>query len=352
MAHPSPERQIEFLSQMQRLLSEGLFVATYKYALLMALADICVEQGKDDDVPLEISTRCIAEEFIQYYWRQSMPFAPQADPLQVLRQNTGRQAGIIKAVLEARNHYNGSIAAACRDGRNWNLLVNQVDRVVRQMPLWKLQTVGAERLDFLYENTGTGTRITLKPGVPYCFRKHYPLIADLVKGAWARYVRRFNSDLLGTTSDLHEFLFGSERVSLAAVKPILLEYQKGDCFYCRRPLRDETAHVDHFIPWSRYPVDLGHNFVLTHASCNSLKSDRLACAKHLNAWVAQAERSAPAMAREYDRDGVRHDFAKSVRIVTWAYTQTFECNGLTWVQSNQLEPLPVGWAQPLEGLFN
>jgi hypothetical protein len=79
------------------------------------------------------------------------------------------------------------------------------------MPLWKLQTVGSERLDFLYENAGAGTKITLKPGVAYCFRKHYPLIADLVKGAWARYVRRFNTTLLGTTSDLHEFLFGSER---------------------------------------------------------------------------------------------------------------------------------------------
>ena len=52
----------------------------------------------------------------------------------------------------------------------------------------------------------------------------------------------------GTASDLHDFLFGSERASLAAVKPILLEVQKGDCFYRHRPLRDESAHVDHFIP--------------------------------------------------------------------------------------------------------
>jgi hypothetical protein len=331
-----------------------LFVAMYNYALLMALADICVEQGQDDDGPLEVSTRRIAEKFIQYYWRQSMPFAPQADPAQeqVLRQNTGNQAGIIKAVLAARNHYNGSIVEACRDERNWRLLVSRADKVVREMPLWKLQTVGGERLDFLYENTGSGTHITLKPGVPCCFRKHYPLIADLVKGAWARYVRRFNIQLLGTTSDMHEFLFGSERASLAAVKPILLEFQKGDCFYCHRPLREESAHVDHFIPWSRYPVDLGHNFVLAHATCNSQKSDWVACANHLNAWVAQAESFAPEMAREYDRNGVRNDFATSVRIVNWAYTQTFECRGLTWVQSDQLEPLPPEWAQPLSELLN
>jgi hypothetical protein len=28
----------------------------------------------------------------------------------------------------------------------------------------------------------------------------------------------------------------------------LLDFQKGDCFYCRRPLREESAHVDHFVP--------------------------------------------------------------------------------------------------------
>ena len=40
MPQPTPERQIEFLTNLQQLLSEGLFVATYKYALLMALADM------------------------------------------------------------------------------------------------------------------------------------------------------------------------------------------------------------------------------------------------------------------------------------------------------------------------
>jgi hypothetical protein len=34
--------------------------------------------------------------------------------------------------------------------------------------------------------------------------------------------------------------------------------------------------VDHFIPWSRYPADLGHNFVLAHDRCINAKSDYLA----------------------------------------------------------------------------
>ncbi len=41
----------------------------------------------------------------------------------------------------------------------------EIDQVVRVMPLWKLQTVGDERLDFLYDNVDRGTIVTLKPGV-------------------------------------------------------------------------------------------------------------------------------------------------------------------------------------------
>ena len=169
----------------------------------------------------------------------------------------------------------------------------------------------------------------------------------MVKGAWARYVRRYNLPVMGSTSDLHEFLFGSERTSLAAVKPILNEFQRGACFYCRRPLRDETAHVDHFIPWSRYPADLGHNFALAHASCNAKKSDRLAYADHLNAWVEHTGNLAPEMGREFSRGGIVHDFPTSARIVKWAYTQTFDCRGLTWVRMDELQGLPPDWSRSL-----
>jgi len=72
----SPEQQIKFLSNLQRLLAEGSFVSTYKYALLLSLADLRVEHGRDDDAPLEIPTRRIGEKFAEYYWRQCAPYLP------------------------------------------------------------------------------------------------------------------------------------------------------------------------------------------------------------------------------------------------------------------------------------
>ena len=47
MSPPSPEAQVRFLSQLQRLLSDGGRSASYKYALLLAIADISVEKGDD-----------------------------------------------------------------------------------------------------------------------------------------------------------------------------------------------------------------------------------------------------------------------------------------------------------------
>ena len=48
---PTPEFQLEFLSKLQRLFTEGDFTATYKFALLVSLADLAVEYGQDDDAP-------------------------------------------------------------------------------------------------------------------------------------------------------------------------------------------------------------------------------------------------------------------------------------------------------------
>jgi hypothetical protein len=37
---PSPEQQVRFLQNIQRLLGEGLFVPSYKFALIRAMTDL------------------------------------------------------------------------------------------------------------------------------------------------------------------------------------------------------------------------------------------------------------------------------------------------------------------------
>jgi hypothetical protein len=350
---PDPNEQVRFLVNVQRLLAEGQFVATYKYALLLALADLAVERGDDSGAQLVIDSRELAEKFIHYYWRHCDPYAPvgaSAQHFDVLSQNTGKQAGIVKLVHDAKRRHGASEAEAKRHRREWDQLVSAVTRIVIVMPLWKLQTVGREKLDFLYENTERGSTVILRPGVTFCLRKFHGIVTDLVRGAWVRYVRRFNQRLLGDTTDLHAFLFGSERADLAGVAKILKEVQSDRCFYCERALKGAKPHVDHFVPWSRYPVDLGHNFVLADEACNSRKSDRIPALMHLERWVGQIERSGSALSAAFDGCKVMHDLPTTLRITDWAYRQNQEAAGMTWLRGKELIRLEGDWLPILERL--
>ena len=151
---------VRLASFAQRLLAEGNFVASYKYALLHALANLAVEQGDDTGAPMQVSLDDIAEKFIRLYWRQAVPHPAGA----VLRQNTGGTASIITAVGEARKG-NGSLATVARDAGARSSLRAKVRETVKAMPLLKLQTLGATTVDFLYANTVVDGGITLKPGV-------------------------------------------------------------------------------------------------------------------------------------------------------------------------------------------
>jgi 5-methylcytosine-specific restriction endonuclease McrA len=338
-----PEQQIHFLQQLQRLLNDGSFVATYKFALLHAIADLAVLHGDDSGGELRLGTRTIAEEIIELYWRQALPFpASGSGTALVLKQNTGRQAAILVKILQAQESCGTSLVRYRRRRTEWERLVREVDQVVREMPLWKLQTVGNERLSFLYENVDSGAEITLRPGVAFCLRAFYPLILDLVRGAWLRHVRTHNAAALGESSELGAFLFGTGRGSLAMYQPVLAEVQNGTCFYCRSALQG-PGEVDHFIPWTRYPVDLGHNFVLAHGRCNRNKSDHLAAERHLENWLWRNETFSGVLASAFDAVGAPYSLVATTQISRWAYAHTSRIGGQVWEKGDLLRPLTPDW---------
>jgi hypothetical protein len=343
---PTPEEQVQFLRNIQRLLAEGLFVASYKFALVHALADLAVLKGDDTGAPLDLSTKDIAAKFVELYWRQSRPFqiSEQTSGL-ILQQNTGKQAAIISQIAASQQDCGGSLFRFKQVATDrWSSLVAEVDQVVRTMPLWKLQTVGDERLEFLYENLDRGSRITLKPGVAYCFRAFYELVRDLIEGAWVRFVQKLNANKLGNVTDLGTFLFGQERASLDAYRPILVDVQKGICLYCQKSLSGKTQ-VDHFVPWSRYPADLGHNFVLAHDKCNNAKTDFLAAENHLAAWIHRNREHQAELHERLVAAALPCDLTATVQIAKWVYQQTEKAHGQVWVEKNVLRHLGPDWTK-------
>jgi 5-methylcytosine-specific restriction endonuclease McrA len=339
---PTPTEQIKFLTNLQRLLSEGLFTATYKHALLAALADISVELGDDSGDPFVVSHFSIAEKIVEYYWRHATPYAASGEA-RVLRQSSGSQARILRLVDEARERHGNSLASMVRKPMEWRRLVKSVVPTLREQPLWRLQIVGPETLDFLYGRSES-EQIELRPGIAYCFRQFFAMVQDLVRAAWLRDVRRLNNEFIGATTDLRDFLFGAERAALTMAKPVLMEVQEGRCFYCSTVIRGAAAEVDHFIPWSRYSADLVHNLVLADRQCNAKKRDRIAHVEHLQKWANRNRRYGSQVASALESRLVS-DLASAQSIAYWSYSQTEKVKGLTWMNGDTLLPLSPAWRE-------
>lgn len=332
MGLPDPESQVQFLFNVQRLLSDGSFVATYKYALLLSLADLAVERGDDTTEELPLDTRDLAEMFVGLYWRQVLPWVHGGQgSAGRLQQATGPAAAILNRIAAAHDRVEGSLTRLKRDRAAWDRLLREVARIIEVMPLWKLQTVGRQRLAFLYPNVGKGGRIQLNGEAVYCFRRFRDFIGDMTETAWVRFVRRLprNQGLIGEGPDLREFLFGSDRTALRVVRRVLRELDGNRCFYCAGAIRGEPV-VDHFVPWARYPLDLGHNFVLADVRCNGEKADRLAAFDHLDRWC---QRNAhPQVGEAFEAGAIPHDATITRRVAGWAYGQSEVAKATVWLR--------------------
>lgn len=336
---------LDFLRNLQRVLDEGSFVATYKYALLQSLADLAVEKQPDRDGSMRLPVSEIAEKFIHYYWRQTLPYQG-ADG--VLRQNSGRQAAIVNYICDTRGEYNGSLVAARDDTRQWRQLRKRVSAVIRTKPLWKLQVVSGKEHEFIYrKNEYRAGAVRVLPDAVRSFRDMYVIITNFIRGAWIGHIQKigYNRKILGEVAGLSEFLFGSKRESLEKYKLILQEYQESRCFYCDK--RTVTGDLDHFIPWSRYPIDLGHNFVFAHAKCNRQKKELLAHAEHLARWKETNLSDRVRLADEFDANGLAHDAIRSEHVAIWAYEQGEASESHVWRRGDELFPLDARWRQIL-----
>jgi hypothetical protein len=334
---PSSEFQLEFIEKIQRLLDSGSFVATYKYALLISLCNVAVEKGFDDDRQQVVRLTDLGEQFLRLYWTHVRTYPGIDHPL---RQNTGRPAAILKTVSRARTSTsNPDRADAC-----FSLpesIVREATERVRSMPLLKLQTIGREKADpdhpdnFMYATEVHDGYITLRPGVSACLRRFRSLIVSSSQAAWADYVRRHNPEL-GAGSDLDAFLFGADRAAVHTLAPALLDLQHGRCFYSGRAIDAATAHVDHFIPWAKFPIDSPANLVLASSSANLQKSDHLAALPHVEHW---RERNADQRQELAELGALADDDARVLSIARFTYAQAARIGTLGWFRGRDMQSL-------------
>ncbi|MBI2892686.1 MAG: HNH endonuclease [Deltaproteobacteria bacterium] len=331
---------IGLAERMLGLLDEGSFSATYKYALLMALLDLCLEKMSGRGVPPEtVTTRQLAEKVVELYWPHAAPYRGQ----HVLRQGgvrQGNQAEIVSAIAAhragvARDPDQPVFRARLADPERFEKLVRFVEWKLIEMPIPRLQWVGPEEIRFLYEYAWTkhvrqsevsayqrgaprtfDNRLLLRAGVAENLVRLNGLLRPLLHREWARMVAAMNRL---PESELDDFLFGATRVPLDPVRAPLLSLQAGRCFYCQTRLSG-PSEVDHFIPWARYPNNGLENLVVAHARCNNRKRDFLAAARHVENWSGRARAHASdlevvASELDWERDPSR---SRSVAVAIYS----------------------------------
>ncbi|MCL1039634.1 HNH endonuclease [Shewanella submarina] len=333
MTPATAEHQLAFISYLQRIFVEGDFVATYKFALLHAIADICIsrsvelEQGSEVDL---ITLDELADKFIELYWRHSLPYGIGQNEAQILKQSTGKQAGMLQLLGGLRQDGVNSLNGIKVHG-SISALHRKAKQIIKDGPLWRLQILAGKAECFMYPHDG-GSSIRLNPGIMFCMRRFYDLVISLARTHWVQKIRdlKDNQHLIGQDAGLNEFLFGSDRQPLTSLAPTLTEIQHGNCFYCGKPIKSQ-GEVDHFIPWSRYPVDLGHNFVLAHRSCNNNKRAFLAAEVHRDAWYEQNIIEHGKLLLDAFSPLMTVDVERSVAITTWAYQQAASDGSQLWL---------------------
>ncbi len=333
---PSAQFQVDFIVYLQRLLIEGEFSATYKFGFLHALADLGIEKQEGDDSRILLDD--LAAKFAELYWGHSLPYTETSESPDVLFQNNGAQAKVITQLRYVRDMNLHSFSRV-KKSEHWNTILASAKGTLKTGPLWLLQKLQGKDECFFYPHIKGQKFIELNPGIVACFQRFYDLVVSLSRNHWLDKIRSIKSNhkLIGE-GDLDSFLFGTQRASLANVQPVLFDIQEGQCFYCQKSLKSSKGQVDHFIPWARYPHDLGHNFVLAHAGCNNSKSDYLAAHEHSNRWYEQnIILNAKTLTSELDAY-FTCDAQRSESVTTWAYSLAHQNGVSLWLSDKVFIP--------------
>lgn len=348
-----------FAERILDLLDDGSFTATYKFAVLLGLMDLCVEcTTKQADPPKTVTTVQLADKVVELYWRQVSHYAGTG---RVLEQNAGSARGttagmsarIPKAIADFRRRHGESMTRfelRVRARAEFERLLRDVEWTLVEMPLPKLQRVGNSEDRFVYEiawdddirrgswsdRTTFDNRIRFVGDAAKHLVRLSSLLRPLIQQRWAAKVAALNRLEIGL---LEQFLFGVDRAALTRIAQPLLELGRNHCFYCEGRIEARgQLHVDHFIPWCRHPDDGLDNLVVAHQKCNLAKKDFLAGHQHLKRWMMRADSAEKELERIATEVAWPRDKEKTHSSARAAYLQTASRGQRLWLLGRDFEP--------------
>jgi hypothetical protein len=236
---PSDDEQTDvekvFTDRLQSVFRQGSFSSTYKYAVILGLLDLCLERFKQTgEVSPTFTTRQLAEKVLEFYWLHTLPFS---EGLPRLLQNSGSQANILTKIAAFREQYASDVTTTLlrvKDEKQeqYSNLVRDIEWTLVKMPLPKLQRIGHEVDEFLYQ-IDWDDEITRRDFNSSNFNNQINLVGSsgdhlvrldrwlrpLVQREWANLVVKFNADLVAS-AELEAYLFGEPQVSFTTDEEI------------------------------------------------------------------------------------------------------------------------------------
>ena len=334
---PSAEAQLQFLNGIQYILQNGKVTTTYKFALLISLVRISIEKGSDIQHNTTISLSEIAEKFIEIYWPQIKPIPLEKEEnsnFTLNQHNSSKLQAKVITLLEDLAPKPKTLAELQANTEQWETLKHHIIEVLDN-PIRRLQTINKESFEIIYPlKEYKKKQIRLYPTAFYSLKQFSTIIEELCQKKWIDTLQGFskNMPILQGLPNLEAFLFQSNRIPLTKTVPILKEIQDNLCFYCGKKLNDQPE-VDHFIPWSTYQYDMGHNFVLADKSCNSAKSNILATQNFHEKWLLRNIEYDDFLTMEMSKLGFLSNAERSKNIADWAYSQAKINNAPYWEPS-------------------
>ena len=151
---------------------------------------------------------------------------------------------------------------------------------------------------------------------------------------------------LGQVPGLQEFLFGPERKKLSVYRADRWTSNRAFVFTARGTSA-ERRRFTHFVPLTLYPLDLAHNLVVAHKTCNMNKSDYLPAVPHLERWVQRNEDRCNHLTQLFNEIGAIHNLPASLRVAHWAYEQAETDGADVWLKAKNLCVLDPRWHELL-----
>lgn len=369
MSRTSDTDAIALAERILAMLDEGARTATYKLAVLAGLMDLCLENTTPDGgAPDTVTTRQLAEKVVELYWPQTRLHS-DSERAVVLRQSTSGQAEIVSRISKFRASLPAVRScsltrARVLDPSGFARMVEFVEYKLIEMPIPKLQRIGAVREDFLFtigwhdepapkraavaayqrgEPSDFDNRIRFRVGVGDALVRLYGLLRPILQRKWTQMVAAVNRL---EEARLEDFLFGEERASLDPVRDELRDLHDGRCFYCAGKIVTAPA-IDHFVPWARHAENAVENLVPAHERCNGQKRDFLAAREHVQQWRDRMRERGSDLHAIAERARFEHAPARVLNVARGIYLR-LPSNAVLWLRGGEFETVGV---DPLDPLF-